>query len=98
MLITNLGGNKQASGSKNPASSADAVPPAGIYKPKVQVPRKPMGSHISSQYSTVNTSREKARQKPEVVSFNEYDTIHKKSLSVNSPVNKQKSFSKETDQ
>ena len=58
---------------------------AGEYKPKVQVPRKSMGSHLTSQFSTMNTTRDKASSMKQispsdsqVPNFDEYDTVKKK--------------------
>ena len=52
------GQNKTAISNGNFKSFDNTKQAAGVYKPKVQVPRQSMESHMSSKFSTVSTSRE----------------------------------------
>jgi hypothetical protein len=91
----NFGAKQQNTLRQNHFSSYDETKhPAGVYIAKVQVPRKSMASHLSSQYSTVNTSRERVKtanknqgfgNTPQVANFTEYDSVIQKLVNVNSP-------------
>lgn len=91
----NFGAQQQTNFKQNHFSSFDNNKyPAGVYKPKVHVPMQTMASHMSSQYSTVNTSRERVKTAkanqgfgnyPQTANFTEYDSVKQTSVTVNSP-------------